>query len=134
MPENCATYSKLCAWMMKLLIQLLLAAGAESQTDSSSEEEDAESDPQTMQGQSVGNSFQSKPLGMPIAVLPFSRMDVKLFRMFACISGSISLELCHLIELHCLQALLGSVEIGCRACSRRVEACMKIHPLAHRQS
>ncbi len=77
-----------------VLTQLLIAAGAESQPDSSSEEEDAEYDPQTLQGHSMGISFQSKPLGIPITVLPFIRIDVTPFRMFACISGSVSLELC----------------------------------------
>ncbi len=52
-----------------VLIQLLLAVGAESQTDSSSEEEDAEFEPRSLQGQSMGISFQSKPLGMSITAL-----------------------------------------------------------------
>jgi len=94
-----------------VLTQLLIAAGAESQTDSSSEEEDAEFEPQSLQGQSMGISFRSKPLGMSITALLFIR-DVKLFRIFACISGSISSGYCCLIGSHCSQALLGSVEIG----------------------
>lgn len=69
-----------------VLTQLLIAAGAESQTDSSSEEEDAEYEPQLLQGQSMNVSFPSKPLGMFITVLPFIRMGVKAFRMFACIT------------------------------------------------
>ncbi|KAA6429038.1 MAG: hypothetical protein FRX49_01148 [Trebouxia sp. A1-2] len=44
--------------------ELEVPEGAESQTDSSSEEEDAEYDSQTSQGQSMGISFQSKPLGI----------------------------------------------------------------------
>ncbi len=74
-----------------VLTQLLIAAGAESQKDSSSKEEDAEYEPQSLQGQSMGISFQSKPLGMLIIVLLFIRV-VKPFRMFARISGSVSLD------------------------------------------
>ncbi|DBB10726.1 hypothetical protein WJX82_002210 [Trebouxia sp. C0006] len=44
--------------------ELEVPEGAESQTDSSSEEEDAEFEPQSLQGQSMGISFQSKPLGI----------------------------------------------------------------------
>ena len=58
-----------------MLIQLLLAVGAESQTDSSSEEEDAEFEPQSLQGQSMGISFQSKPLGMSITSCFSSEMS-----------------------------------------------------------
>lgn len=58
-----------------VLIQLLLAVGAESQTDSSSEEEDAEFEPQSLQGQSMGISFQSKPLGMSITSCFSSEMS-----------------------------------------------------------
>lgn len=94
-----------------MLIQLLLAAGAESQTDSSSEEEDAEYDSQTSQGQSMGISFQSKPLGMPITVLSFIRVGVKPYKMFMCI-------------MHCILGLSvwTFMKVGVNSC--RMFACI----------
>jgi len=96
-----------------VLIQLLLAVGAESQTDSSSEEENAEFEPQSLQGQSMGISFQSKPLGMLINVLPFIRLGVKTFRMLACITQYI-LGVSVWIILSDWVALLAGITRQCR--------------------
>ena len=96
-----------------VLTQLLIAAGAESQTDSSSEEEDAEFEPQSLQGQSMGISFQSKPLGMLITVLPSIRVSVKAFRMLACITQYI-LGVSVWIILPDWVALLAGITRQCR--------------------
>lgn len=66
---------------------LLLTAGADAQTDSSSDDEDVEYDP-LQQGQSpqaLGNGFISRPLGMHRPVMSVYDTEVQVTFQFGCV-------------------------------------------------